>query len=166
MAYPPALAKFKNMRDAALQDALNGKNLRESFHDLTAMDHTLGEPEQTKDAFVALAAKYPGQMKELYDLAQAELVAAKAYALCDKYLEPKTSLPKIIERYHQSVAMAKDPKFGESMEKFAQDQFESQSETSITLLVLNHRQDEAETVARDARKEWGDKQFHATIDKR
>lgn len=164
-AYPPALVKLKEIRDEAAKNVTNGKHVRESFHDLAAINRTVGEESRTKEIFVLLDAQNADAATEVFDLAQPALVKTKEYKLCGKYIDSKRSFPRIIESFRRDKRMAEDPRFGARHLEFANKEFTNDSATLIALLAVNGRKAEAEEIAGDAKKEWNNASFHAEIDK-
>ena len=164
-AYPPALVKLKKIRDEAAKNVTNGKDVRESFHDLAAINHTVGEESRTKEIFVLLDAQNADAAKEVFDLAQSALINSKEYKLCGKYIDPIRSFPRIIESFRENKRLAKDPRFGVGHLGFANKTFTNDAATLIAILAVNGRKGEAEEIAGDAKKEWNNTSFHAEIDK-
>ena len=164
-AYPPALVKLKEIRDEATKNVTNGKHVRESFHDLAAINRTVGEESRTKEIFVLLDAQNADAAKEVFGLAQSALINSKDYKLCGKYIDPIRSFPRIIESFRENKRLAKDPRFGVEHLGFANKKFTNDAATLIALLAVNGRKAEAEEIAGDAKKEWNNASFHAEIDK-
>jgi hypothetical protein len=164
-AYPPALVKLKEIRDEAAKNVTNGKHVRESFHDLAAINRTVGEESRTKEIFVLLDAQNADAAKEVFDLAQPALINTKEYKLCGKYIDSKRSFPRIIEFFRTNKRLAKDPRFGAEHLEFANKKFTNDAATLIALLAVNGRKAEAEEIAGEAKKEWNNASFHAEIDK-
>jgi hypothetical protein len=163
--YPPALVKLKEIRDEAAKNVTNGKYVRESFHDLAAINHTLGEESHTRDTFVLLDAQNADAAKMVFRVAQPALVKTKEYELCGKYIDSQRSFPRIIESFRRGKRLAEDPRFGARHLEFANKKFTNDSATLIALLAVNGRKAEAEEIAGDAKKEWNNASFHAEIDK-
>jgi hypothetical protein len=164
-AYPPALVKLKEIRDEAEEDVRNGKNIRESFPDLRAINRTVGEESRTKDIFILLDAQNADAAKRVFHYAQPALIKAKEYKLCGKYIDPRRSFPRIIAGFRAEKRLAKDQQFGAEHLDFANKKFTYDTTTLIALLVVNGRKAEAEDIAGNAKKEWDNASFHAEIDK-
>lgn len=165
MMYPPALGKLKEIRDEAEEDVTNGRHVRESFRDLRAINKRVGEESRTKDIFVLPDAQNADVAKEVYGLAQPALISAKEYKLCEKYIDPKLSFPRMIESFRRGKRLAKDTRLGADHLEFANKKFTNDTATLIALLTVNGRKAEAEEIAGDAKKEWDNASFHAEIDK-
>jgi len=164
-AYPPALVKLKEIRNEAAKNVTNGNHVRESFHDLAAINRTVGEESHTKEIFVLLDAQNADAAKEVFNLAQPALINAKKYKLCGKYIDPKRSFPRIIEHFRMNKRLAKQSRYEASSLEFADKKFTNDATTLIALLTINGRKAEAEEIAGDAKKEWNNASFHAEIDK-
>ncbi|MHC4540369.1 MAG: redoxin family protein [Planctomycetota bacterium] len=163
-AYPPALVKLKEIRDEAEENVTNGQHVRQSFHDLKSINKRVGEESRTKDLFVLLDAQNADAAKEVYRLAQPALINAKEYKLCEKYIDPKRSFPRMIENFRLHKRLAKDSRYEASSLEFANKKFKNDAATLVALLAVNGRQAEAEEIAGDAKEEWNDASFHAEID--
>lgn len=163
-AYPPAMARLREFRDGAKQNALAGKETRRSFMDLAAIDKTLGEQAATAETFKAIDEKSEQEAATIYDLAQPALVRVKAYTLCEKYLEPEKRFEVMRMSRRGGLEAAKNPNLGKSLLEFINKKFTNDVTTLVALLVVNKRGDEAQEVARLARKEWDDAAFSKAID--
>lgn len=163
--YPPALTKLQEIRDEAAREVLEGKDVRESFHDMAAINDTLEEDSLTKDTFQALDGKNPKAAKQVFDIAQPALVRAKAYSLCGKYVEPKGDYAAMRENYRRGKQLAKDPRFGPRHLDFANKNFANDATTLVAILAVNDRKTEAEEIARSAGDEWDDASFHDELAK-
>jgi hypothetical protein len=164
-SYPPALVKLKEIRDEAAKNVTNGKDVRDSFLDLAAINRTVGEESRTKEIFVLLDAQNADAAKKVYGLAQPALINSKEYKLCGRYIDSKRSFPRIIESFRTNKRLAKDRRFGAEHLEFANKKFTNDAATLIALLAVNGRKAEAEEIAGDAKKEWNNASFHAEIDK-
>jgi len=163
--YPPALVKLKEIRDEAEEDVKNGKDIRESFRDLRAINRTVGEESRTKDIFILLDAQNSDAAKRVFHYAQPALIKAKEYKLCGKYIDPERSFRRIIEGFRADRRLAENPRFGADHLEFANKKFTNDAATLVALLVVNGRKAEAEEIAGDAKKEWNNTSFHVEIDK-
>ncbi|MFA5339388.1 MAG: hypothetical protein WC317_04455 [Candidatus Omnitrophota bacterium] len=163
--YPPALVKLKEFRDEAAKNVIDGKDLRESFSDMVSIDGEFGEGSRTKEIFMALDTRDPDSARKVYDLAQPALINAKEYKVCGKYIDPKASFSRYVELYRENKHLAEDPKFGTRLLEYTNKAFTNEVSTLIALLVVNQRKAEAEEIASEARKEWGDASFNSEIDK-
>jgi len=107
--YPPALTKLKEIRDAAQRNVVEGKNVRESFHDMVAINDHLGEQSTTKELFESIHEKNPKTAEKVFELAQPSLIKGKAYTLVGKYISPKGDFAKMRERYRYDKKLAGCP---------------------------------------------------------
>lgn len=163
--YPPALEKLKEIRDQAAEDVMQGKEVRESFHDMAAINRTLGEEALTKDTFEALDRKNPAAAKQVFGLAQPALVRGRAYGLYARYVEPRKDFSRMNEAYRQGERLAEDPRFGVRHLEFARKKFANDATTLVAILTVNERKAEAEEIALSAKEVWNDASFHAELDK-
>jgi hypothetical protein len=163
--YPPALIKLHEIRDNAHKNVMAGRDVRESFHDMEAINDHLDEQSATRKVFETLDEKSPKIAQEVFDLAQPSLVQGKAYAVIGKYISPKDDLAKMRETYRQGKKLADDARFGARHLDFANKKFANDSTTLVAILTVNDRKKEAEEIAISARAEWDDNSFHAALDK-
>ncbi len=154
-AYPPAMDKLKETRDDATKQVIKHKHdVRESFHDMSSINRELDEEETTVATFIRLDKDAPDVARNVYDLAQRSLLKAKQFALCRKYLEPEKSYARIVEIYGMDIEFAeKHVPLAEKDHQLevAERWFLNDSATLIVLLVVNKRQQEAESFAAKAR---------------
>lgn len=165
--YPPALAKLKTIRDDARTTATisKSKDAREAFHDFMSINQTLEEDIETKTLFAELDKENSPVAKEVFDIALPSLIKAKEYKLCGKYLEPESAFERSRKLFHENMRLAKDPKFGDRLQQFAESRFLNDTATLVALLVVNDRKPEAIEIAAQAKKEWANDRFHVTLDK-
>jgi hypothetical protein len=162
--YPPALVALKQARDAALERSLKGPSGVSAFHDFASINRTLGEDRLTRDVFVRLDAENSAMGRVLFQIAEPALLKEKDYALCLKYLKPREAFLRALSTYRMNRELAADKQFGEHLADYADKSFSNGVATIVGLLAVSGRTDEAEQIARDAKKEWKDASFHAAIE--
>ncbi|MCC9658527.1 hypothetical protein [Rhodopirellula halodulae] len=163
--YPPALKKLKEVRDAARLEALAGKNVHQSFHDMESINAQLGEQTSTMKVFETLDKEKPKAAERVFSLAESSLIRGKAYKLIGKYLSPEKDFDRICEGYRVDKELAANPQFGERHMDYANESFVNDSTTLVALLVVNDRKEEAEKIAASARKLYDDQSFQAALDR-
>ena len=162
-AYPPALFKLLEMREAAEANVKAERGLTDAFHDYAAISRYLGDETRTKEFFLTLHAEKPEQAKRVYMLAQPALIKGKEYRVCMQYIEPATALEKSIHWFGLHKAMAKE-RFGPGLLDHGQRKFTNDAATLVGLLAVNGRAAEASNIAFDAKKAWNDAGFFKAID--
>lgn len=162
-AYPPALTKLKEIRDAAQRKVVAGEDTRESFHDMASINEHLGEQSKTTEVFEALDEKDPKIAREVLDVAQSSLIKCKAYTLVGKYISPKDDFAQMSAVYRENRKLAADARFGERHLDFASKKFANDATTLVAILTVNDRMKEANEIATSARAEWDDDSFHASL---
>ena len=166
--YPPALEKFKSIRDATEKSFYREKEaaaIFKNFMDLAAMNGKLAAEKRTVKAFEYLHENNRKAAKQVYKIAEPSLIATKKYQLAGDYLSPDASWTRIIESLRRSQQMAEDRDFGESFRKYINKSFINDTATLIALLVINDRKDEAEEIAQAARNESLDEQYQDEFNK-
>ncbi|AMV20386.1 hypothetical protein [Planctomyces sp. SH-PL14] len=149
--YSPAQKKLEEIRDETEKKVLANPTESAPFHDLTALNKTLQDEIRTRETFEAVEAKDAVAARTLYDRAQPALVKTKAYKLCGKYIDGPRDFKAAQKSLEEGLQLAKDPRFGPSLESHYRNAFRNKVTTLVALLVVNERKDEAETVAKSAR---------------
>jgi hypothetical protein len=165
-AYPPALVKLREIRDAAqkrVTPAEGRKIAFEDFQEFASINRELGDEEQTVAAFQAIDAAGDDGAQRVFAVAEPALIRAKKYELCGKYIDADESLERILRSYEMADKLAKKPKIGESYLKYANKKFLNESATLVALLVVNDRTAEAEEVMHELKKVEGDGKLHAKL---
>lgn len=84
--YPPALDALKNIRDKNKALLQTGKGSFTNFHDLSAINRTLGEDAATVELFLQMDKQYHQLARRFYNVAEDLLIQNKHYELCSKYM--------------------------------------------------------------------------------
>jgi hypothetical protein len=84
--YPKALEALKAIRDEKAKRLLGGESERTLFHDVAAINHSLGESRATVELFKKLEAGRPDFASSIADMADEALFDAKEYAVERKYV--------------------------------------------------------------------------------
>ena len=165
-AYPPALVKLREVRDAAKVRVTpqEGRKIKfEDFQEFVSINKYLDDEKQTVDAFRAIDAADADEAPRLFALAEPALIRAKDYKLCGKYIDADESLERILRSFKEADKLAANPKIGETYMRFANKKFLNASATLVALLVVNDRTAEAEEVSHELKKVKGDAKFHAKL---
>lgn len=167
--YPPALAKFEEVRASARQgvlDAKHPKHARNHFADYAAMNRELGEDPQTAELFLELRDKKSKYTKKLYRTAERALLAADRFDVCSEFLDAEYEMELKINGYKLNMKLAdeRDERFGERLRKFGERSFRNGAATIVVILVKNDRADEAKRLAQQARDAWDDEELNKTLD--
>jgi hypothetical protein len=164
-SYPPALEKLKSIRDQDEKKIRQGKSSRGIFHDFEAINKELKETSRTKDTFIWLDSNAPTFAKEVFDIAEPDLVRAKEYRLCNKYLDPNNSFQHMLDLYKETMEIAKNSQFGKRTSEYDQKEFSNSSATLVALLAVNGRTAEANDIATKATAAYDDPQFKSLLQK-
>ena len=84
--YPPALDAFRRVRDEKTKRLAEGEENRDLFHDVFAMNRTLGDHAATVALFRRLDKNSPAFASKVADIADEALVGRGEYALLRKHL--------------------------------------------------------------------------------
>jgi len=164
-SYPRALEKLKSIRDADSDQIKAGKGTRPLFHDFESINKYCVEQSKTKNVFVWLDTNQPAFAKEVFDIAEPDLIEAKEYGLCGRYLDPKTSFQQILDQYEMTKRVAKDPRLGTRTLEFGQKKFSNSSATLVALLAVNGRTADANDIATKAAAAYNDQEFKTLLAK-
>lgn len=157
--YPPAMRKLNEIRDQAIKQ-LHDKNADAKSAYIIATSINLGLKERQKDLdmFKWLDKNNPNVAKEVYSLAEMELIDAGEYAICGRYLDPDASYKTMFDQYkltkHSADMMKKNPAVTPSAaqmtSEFADKFFSNEASKLVAVLALNNRYDDAARIADEA----------------
>jgi hypothetical protein len=139
-------------------------NSFQDFFDFVAINDTLDERPRTTEAFKQLDERDTALAAEVFTLARPSLIRTREYILCGRYLKPSSEWAAAVGDYRLGKAWAKEGRFGPEHTEFTEKRFTNTTATILALLVVNGRQQEANELALEAKREWDDSTFHAAID--
>jgi len=164
-SYPPALEKLKSIRDEDDRQIREKKASRDLFADFEAINKHVQDPTRTKDTFIWLDKNDATFAGEVFSLAEADLVRAKEYRVCEKYLHPDADFERSSNYYEMQLEIAKSATMGNRLLDFAKKKFSNESATLVALLVVNGRKEQAEAIAAKAEKVLEDSNLKALLEK-
>lgn len=122
--YPPALKTLKMIRGNKSDLVAQGKGNRNLFHDVMALNRTLGEDNRTVELFRMLDQNQPDLAKQCWSISKKTIFDANAYDLVKKYIENLVSeFDSVKEIYDRNKAMYGGENFGESFESYNENSF-------------------------------------------
>lgn len=165
--YPPALEKLKALRDEAETNVREGKNVKDSFHDVKSINEVLKEDAKTVQLFIWLDSNKPDSAKIVFNRAEPALIKSKEYRLCGKYIDdPDASFSRNLNLYRKNMELVPKPGFGgKNLQNFAEKNFINETTTLIALLVVNDRKVEAQQIVNTISKEQNIPEFKDEIQK-
>jgi hypothetical protein len=109
--YPPALASLQAVRDRKSARLRAGEGDRELFHDVEAINESLGDYECTYDLLVDILQQRPDLAKKCAGLAMRSIVHVGDFALARGFIdEPEQSVRRWARMLNQDVAdLASEP---------------------------------------------------------
>ena len=164
--YPPALDKLREIREKTREKitADDGKNVSfEDFHDLVSLNRELGDELQTVEIFKWIEERNPKAAGRIYGVSEDELIGAKEYAICGKYLEPEKSVSRTLHLYDIKGKMKINPKYADMIKASRNNNFIDDAATLVALLVLNDRKLEAEKAITKFKTVEGNADFHEKL---
>lgn len=163
--YPPARAALVRTRDEAEAAVAADPKRADQFHDLAALNRTLGDGLRTADVFAAVARRNPAAAQQVYPVAERDLVAAGRYDECGPFLDPPRRLQRAQVSYERLSEFEERMPAGEHRPpKVARLFFVHTVATLVGLLVVNGRPDEAGRVREEALAVVDDADFRAVLD--
>jgi hypothetical protein len=84
--YPPARRALESVRDAKAESLMQGTNDGSFFHDVASINRALGQVEQTRDLFKAMAGADRGVAEKCFRFALESLVHTKEFGLARIFL--------------------------------------------------------------------------------
>lgn len=169
--YPPALERFRAMRDETARQLCGDETNSDLFCDLVTFNDILDEPEKTVEVFRWLDANKPEKAKRAYFHARPVLAEQGEYALCGKYLVPKLAFEIAVasRSAHDRIATRHEregrDRQAEGLRHYENLSFSNAACTLIALLAVNDRIDEAAEYATKFRGILDDTTFHADLRK-
>lgn len=160
---------MKAVRDEAGREAREGREYRQAFADFAAINGYLKESAKTTELLLWLNANKPAVMKDVFDVAFANLVWAKEYRLCGKYLDPDSRYQRILALYRENVKGIK--KSGPLVRMFfggvrqQEEEFCDYASTLVAVLVLGDRKVDGERIAAKAAPELKKTEFKKRLEK-
>jgi len=163
--YPPAMKKLKSIREDAIKQlrdtSTDAKSALTAYIVASMIDDGLKEPAKNVDLFKWLDTHNPAAAKQIYALAEADLIQAGEYALCGRYMNADASYKQIMDTYDRTMKTVKQiPKdTGQHLKDFADKNFANQVSRLVAVLVINNRTEEANQVADKAAKQINNPEF-------
>lgn len=103
--YPPALVSLRAVRDQKSARLRDGDTDRELFHDVEAINESLGDHQSTYDLLVHLIKHRPAFAEECASLAMGSIVQVGDFALARSLIkDPEQSVRKWVGRLNKDVA--------------------------------------------------------------
>jgi RNA polymerase sigma factor (sigma-70 family) len=158
--YPPAREKLEAIRDQALaqvQDpSADVKTVLSAFITVVSIDNGLQATGKNVELFKWLDTHNPAAARRAYPVAERDLIEAREYTVCGRYLDADASYRRILNMYN--VTKRARPASPE-LEQFAVKSFSNQSARLVAVLALNHQTEAAARVSGEAAKTIGTPEF-------
>lgn len=165
--YPPAMAALLRARDeaaeAVFQDTYCGDDF-DAFSEVSAINQQLGERAQTAELFVEIAEFAFARARELYLVAESELVFAGFYQQTNRFLDPEGTLRLAIQADQglREYRQGQGPDL--QLEQFERAYRTRQLATLAALLVMNGRNAEAQQFVAKAKTAFPGEDLAAAMD--
>ena len=123
-SYPPALKTLKRIRDNKTDLLAQEKGNRNLFHDVMALNRTLGDDNKTVDLFRKLDKDQEDLAKQCWIVAKHVIIKAKAYDLVRNYIgNPVREFGAVKEMYDRNRANYGNKNFGEKFKVYNENNF-------------------------------------------
>jgi len=123
--YPPAKSALVETRDHKEETVLNQEGNAALFHDVVALNRTLGEDERTVELFETIDRDSPDTARQYWDVAKDAVIEAMRYDLVRKYIgNPSREFIKVKAMYDHDTTLYDDPRIGG-------DQFKAYNENNL-----------------------------------
>ena len=114
--FPPATTAMVETRDRTAKKVTEKGGAFAQFHDVSALNRTLGEDSKTVDLFQTLDQTKPDLAKQCWIVAKDAVIKAKRYALASKYIgNPAREFVQIKSMYDLNKKLYDKPMGGESL---------------------------------------------------
>jgi hypothetical protein len=111
--YAPAKAALVETRDRKEKMIAENKGNRELFHDVVALNRTLGEDDITVALFELIDKQQPDTAKQYWSVAKDAVIAAKRYDLARKHIgNPTREFTKVKAMYDHNITLYDNPQIG------------------------------------------------------
>jgi hypothetical protein len=109
--YPPALLSLRSVRETKSARLRAGDGSRELFHDVVAINESLGDPKSTYDLLVDIVEQRPDLAENCASLAMRSIVHVGDFALARRFIsDPERSIRSWARMLNEDVAdLAKEP---------------------------------------------------------
>ena len=109
--YPPALTALTETRNRKEQTLLDHQGNTALFHDVVALNQTLGEDDRTVALFEKIDQDRPNMARQFWTVAKDAVIAAKRYDLAGKHIgNPSREFIKVKAMYDRNTALYDDPR--------------------------------------------------------
>jgi hypothetical protein len=164
--YPPAMKKLKSIRDEAIKTVqgmdTDTASAAAAYFTVASINNGLKEEVKNVELFKWLDVHKPAVARQVYPIAERDLIAAEEYALCGHYLDADRSYQQILGSYRRTKDALKS-NGGPQLLDFAEKMFSNQSATLVAVLAINNHNDQAEQVASQASNEISSPEFASLL---
>lgn len=162
LKYPPAMSKLTAVYDDAVRtihrSGNGGRSSITPFLVASSINLGLKRDADTVELFKWLDGHNPAGARAVYSVVEGNLIKAGEYSVCGRYVDGRASYQRILGQYQLEKKIPKSSRNAQ-LDQFADQSFSHQSAQLVAVLAINHRQDEANDVARQAEKENSTPEF-------
>ena len=162
--YPPAMAALEDVRNRAAGDVISSDNAFESFHEFSAINRTLRDDAATLKMFEHLDARNPNLARDVYMIAEPVLLRHKRYEVCNRYLEPNSTIDHAAELLEISRNGPYPGLKSDDHRSSIESSFRQTAGTVVAILVIAGRKREAMEIVDRIYSAWDDPSVRDTVE--
>jgi len=111
--YPSAMKAFKEIRDKKTKKLSGGNGNAAIFHDVVALNRTLGDETKTITLFEAIAKMDPQLANDCWGIAKEAVFKEKRYDLAQQYVKSVAKeFDRVESSYERNIKMYENPDMG------------------------------------------------------
>ena len=150
--YPPALKALKDIRDANVKEMEDGTGDGRLFHDVVALNRTLGEETKTITLFESIAKNDPQMAKDCWGTAKEAVFKEKRYDLAQQYVKSVSKEFDRVERnYERKIKMYANPDMGgEQFKEYNENRLVKEALQLIEVSLAIGKRDDALAIQKRA----------------
>lgn len=162
--YPPAQEAMVKLRDENDKLLREGKGSRSLFHDLVALNRTLGAEKGSVELFEAISKAEPAKGKDYWSVVKDVVLGQKRYDLAKAYMQDlEAEFEKVKAMYDQNLALYDNPQMGgKQFQDYNEGRFVKDVKELIALSVALADNDAAEAIRDKALKVLNDPRLQRT----
>jgi hypothetical protein len=152
-SYPQAMQALITVRDKKALAIAQGQGSFALFHDVAAINRTLGEELKTVALFKWLHQTCPALAQPCYPVAQGDLVGQREYEICSCYIpDPRARLEEArqMRQIHLEIADENQALDSPQFREYADQRFAGEVGCILEILLGAGRKQEAEQVRESA----------------
>jgi hypothetical protein len=154
--YPPAKQALLKLREDASENVTAGRDVRESFLEVTAVDGVVGDWAESYRLFLLIESRDEALARDAYRVAQQALVEVKDFARAAKYLDARSEIRRLHEMHkytsRRKATVEMPPQMKQQVAEIEERGMNQRIGQVVAVMVLGARPDDARAAATLARE--------------